>query len=104
MSRARVLPLHRPVDHRQAEPRAAFAFGREERLEAAPPRLLVHTDTRVADIEADDPLCRTAGGRRCRRKIGSQYHRATSGMASTALKIRLISASRISLGTAGHGR
>jgi hypothetical protein len=42
------VPLHDPVDHREAQPGAALALRGEEGLEAAPARVLVHAAPGVA--------------------------------------------------------
>src|SRR2546430_4883967 len=54
LDRAAML-LHQPVHRGEAEPRAlAEWLRREERLEDAPPRLLVHPDARVLHGEAHE--------------------------------------------------
>ena len=73
--------------HRQAQPRAAFAFGGEEGLEAAAARGLAHADAGVLDF--DDHVARRARSTRVRNVIVPP-----SGNASTALSSRLVSASR----------
>ena len=98
MAMSRAVPLHHAVHHRQAQAGAAFALGGEERLEAAAPRILVHADAGVDDLDS------TRAGSSARVR---SVNVPPSGMASTALNTRLVSASRISLSapmTAGSGR
>ena len=47
----RAVPLDHAVHHGEPEPGAALALGREERLEAAAPRLVVHADAGVGDFD-----------------------------------------------------
>ena len=89
----RVMPPRHPVNHGEAEAGAALALGGEERLQATAAGLLVHSHARVRHL--DIYLLR-----RCAELsvvLVRMVSVPPSGMASTALKTRLISASRISL-------
>ena len=46
----RVVPLDHPVNHREPEAGAALALGGEERLEAAPPSVLIHADAGIGNL------------------------------------------------------
>ena len=98
ISISRPVPLHHAIDHGKPEARAALAFGGEERLQAAAAGVLVHADAGVGHLDVN------LRARRSRRTADSALRVRSvsvppSGMASTALKIRLMSASRISLST-----
>jgi hypothetical protein len=58
------VPLHHSVDHREPETRAAFALGREERLEASALRVLVHADAGIADFDFHVTAGERAGAHR----------------------------------------
>ncbi len=47
------MPLHHAVDHRKSEPAAAVALRREEGLETAPPRRLIHADSGIAHLDVN---------------------------------------------------
>ena len=88
--------LHGAIHHRKSKAGAALALGREERLQTSAARFLIHPDAGVDDLEPSD--LRTSA---CEPSACATLVRNVSGpplgMASTALNIRLVSASRISL-------
>jgi hypothetical protein len=49
----RAVALDHAVHHGEAEAGAALALGGEERLQAAPPRFIVHADAGVRDLDPD---------------------------------------------------
>ena len=91
----RAVALRDAVDHRESQAGAALALGGEERLEAAAPRVLVHADAAVGDLDEHARTSSPVAVRPARSVSGPP-----SGMASTALNTRFTSASRISLSTA----
>ena len=97
----RVVPLRDAVHHGQTQTGAALALGCEKRLQTAAPRLFVHADAGIGHFHVNlrDPAA-------CRRTWPAFVRRVSvppSGIASTALKTRLISASRISLSIPAMG-
>ena len=65
------------VHHREAEAGAALALGGEERLEAAAPRLLVHADAGVADLDRDAARGAPAASRACACAASARRLRAS---------------------------
>ena len=90
------MPLDDAIDHGQAQAGAALALGCEERLKAATPCFLVHPETGVGYLQVD-VLRSFARSFPPGEALARRVSVPPSGMASTALKIRLVSASRISL-------
>ena len=64
----RAVSSHHAVDHGETEAGAALALGREERLQAAPSRFLVHADAGIRDFQLHG-LARSCASARsaCRR-------------------------------------
>jgi len=88
------VPLSDAIHHRQAQPGAAFALGGEERLQATQARLLVHAYAVIDNFDSDVTICEPVAARTV---VVRNVIAPSAGRASTALKIRLMSASRISL-------
>jgi len=66
--------LRHAVHHRQAQAGTALALGGEEGFEAAPPRVFIHADPRVAHVDQDSIPCIAA-----RETAGSDRQRASGG-------------------------
>src|SRR6185312_5723249 len=67
----RVLPLRDSINHRESQTGAALPFRREERLETAAARLLVHANTGIRNFDANAPL----GGTCPHGKRATLWHR-----------------------------
>ena len=84
----RVVPLRDAVNHGQAQAGAALALGGEERLQTAAAGFLVHADAGVASLP--HATYASVFGPDASAALVRKVSVPPSGMASTALKTRLI--------------
>ena len=84
--------LDHAVHHRETEPGSTLAFGGIERLQAATAGIFIHADAGIAHLDRKPSRrLRCPGCSRVRNVNVPPF-----GIASTALKIKLVNASRIS--------